>query len=127
MCELNQAVEAVRHLNIDNFIKEQEATIFEKIEDSYKRVESGPRGSMMFVEQCLPLASGIINVGSTSEDYRLAKAWLAEELPKVDPILILPALTLMYVVNKGREYFASNPEKAGIWGKMAMAMDTLVG
>ncbi len=72
----------------------------------------------------MPLVSGIIQVGSSVENFREAVRWAKECLPNADPGAFLTTLTLIYILTKGRDEFADHEdeEKQVTWNRMTEAV-----
>jgi hypothetical protein len=108
--EFSTAREAVDQLGLIDFIKAHKALIYEKIKECDKRVEDAKKegkgefyGDMTFIATCLPLAAGIVHVGSTLDKFKEAQNSLGKGLGLLDPTSVLSALTLLYLVQTGWE------------------------
>ncbi len=120
--ELKKAKEAVEQLGVVKFINTNKALIYRKLEDceicvlkAQKNMLSGDsctEGSecdTMFIADSLPIVTGIVNVGS--ETLNGAKEWVRDLVPDADPIALLSALTLLYLVENGRKEYEGDNSK----------------
>jgi hypothetical protein len=104
----SRAVE--NYLNLGDFFKRHRDHILDKLEDSdaaAQRVEKNQ--DMIFFAESLPIINGLIHVGTTREELNKAIDWVKQNWgDKVDPLIVLSALTFIYVAETGAE-LAENP------------------
>jgi hypothetical protein len=120
--------EAVKLLQIDDFIKAQKKEIFERLEKGYRGAANRPDADLLFIAESLPLISAIVNVGSSLSNFKQAADWVRQTLPEAEPVSALSALTFIYVVGKGHEAAqdSGDMEKKNIWTKMQARVDALL-
>jgi hypothetical protein len=100
---LQSAKDAVDRLGLTDFIKDNKAAIYRQLED-FTHVTKGPIGldpNAAFVAQTLPLASGVIHVGSSRTNFDKAALWVQNQSAHAQPNSVLPTLVLLYIVHQG--------------------------
>jgi len=125
MPERERAVEAVEdYLQIDDFIESQKDVILKRLEEHYEHVSDESEAPLLFIAEVLPLISGIVQVGSSVDNFRRAVGWTKACVPSADPGSFLTTLTLIYILEKGRQEFAydEDEEKRVTWSRMAEAV-----
>jgi len=96
-------------LRLTDFIRTCRRQICQSIEDSERGVSGADchseeaESNMVFVAECLPLAACIVHAGASRADFRRAVEWVSESKPNADPVLVLSALTFIYLVQEGLE------------------------
>jgi hypothetical protein len=120
--------EAVKRLQIDDFIKAQKKEIFERLEKGYRGAANRQDADLLFIAESLPLISAIVNVGSSLANFKEAADWVRETLPDAEPVSALSALTFIYVVDKGYQaaQASGDVEKENIWTRMQDRVDALL-
>ena len=107
---ISEAAEnVVNTLEIEKFITEQWEKIDKKLRecDEYAKVAAPFGGDMIFISMAIPLANGVIHVGSTREKLEETTKYIQQEWQKAslahDPerIPVISALTLIYLITKG--------------------------
>ena len=125
MSKYKRTVQVVEdYLKIGGFIDLHKDAIFRKLEEHHRQVGDESESPLLFIAEALPLVSGIINVGCTVENFREAVRWLKSYLPDADPFAILATLTLIYILEKGRDEFADgeDEDRRVTWNRMAEAV-----
>lgn len=74
----------------------------------------------------LPLAGRILLAGSSPADFRRAVEWVGAILPAADPVSVLSALTLIYLVDRGRASAWGNPNRAQAWERIDREIESLL-
>lgn len=92
-------------LKLEPFVNTHWDKICERIEQTeinvIRETNSPPEAQqLMFLSELLPFMNGIVHAGSTLEGYRYAVDWAKKKLADTDTDLVLPALTLYYIVDK---------------------------
>jgi hypothetical protein len=112
------ADDAVKQLNIADFIRANEGAICGQLEQIDSRVSKAAEGNTLglnsdadFIAQSLPLINGVILVGSNRQNINAATTWVKEQRPDADPISLLSTLTLVYIVKQAREDACKDAEK----------------
>jgi hypothetical protein len=121
MAENQRAVDAVEnHLKIGEFIESKKDAIFRRLEEQYNHVKGEVEAPLLFIAEALPLVSGIVQVGSTVESLRRSVRWANSCVPSADPGSFLSTLTLIYILEKGRDEFVVCEDKAKreVWNEM---------
>jgi len=124
-----KSVEAVeRILDIGGYIDLYKDPIFRNTEEHYRRVMGKPDTPLIFIFETVPLVSSVIQVGCVRENFRKAVCWAKTLLPEpdADANSFLNNLTLIYILEKGRDEFAvsEDEEKKALWSQMAEAVLT---
>lgn len=109
---LEIAREAVENqLKVSEFIDDFKDTIYGKLEEREAHVieteedrgDLQHAGNATFIAESLALVSGIVTIGSTRENFDKASEWIKTLFPKAEPTPVFLALTLIYIVNKGKD------------------------
>jgi hypothetical protein len=74
----------------------------------------------------LPLAGRILLAGSSPADFRRAVEWVGAILPAADPVSALAALTLIYLVDRGRASAPGDSNRAQAWERIDREIETLI-
>ena len=103
---LKNAADAVAKLDVEQFIEKHLRSLFQKLEECDNYAESAPvNGDMMFMALSLPIINGVIHIASNRTTLKNAMDWVLAKwkVPHKDPdpLSILSALTLIYVVGRG--------------------------
>lgn len=115
------AAQAVRILDVREFIQHQMPTLHDKLVECEEYAQSADlNDDMMFVALSLPIINGVIHIASDGRHLREAKEWVVsrwkgEGNKEPDPVSILSALTLIYVVVEGWRLYKDDPEKKELW------------
>ena len=105
-------------LRIDEFINDHRYHIVSKLLEIDKNVSSQKQGDGVFVTQSMPLVSAIINIGSTTEDYKQTLEYIKEtwgeeaELDDSSAISILSGLVFLYLVTHENERISKEIENS---------------
>lgn len=110
-----QVVEEFLHLG-DFFAKHKEL-IFEKLEKADSTAEdegsrkAGVNGDILFFAESLPVINGLLQIGAKRADQKAAEDWVRKTRGDgVDPLIVLSAMTLIYVAEAGsREAHGKTP------------------
>jgi hypothetical protein len=126
---LELANEAVGILQLPTFFKDHPdylQTIHDRLEEIHDdaekvnaRKEKSVKGEMTFMGRSLPLTNGVIHIGSDRTGLRAAVDWARttwEDWP--DPLSILTALTLVYIVERGWDENKHKADKRGTWARI---------
>jgi hypothetical protein len=121
--EFETAQKAVEKLGLIEFINAHKTLIDEKIRACDAHVMASEAtgdtfGDMTFIATCLPLAAGIVHVGSELKLFQDAQNWVREDLELPDSTSVLSALTLLYLVQKGWEENLRDPAWIRIHGRV---------
>ena len=109
---LEIAREAVENqLKVKEFIDDFKDTIYDKLEQREAHVTETEEdrgdlqraGNATFIAEGLALMSGVVTIGSTRENFDKASKWIKTLFPKAEPTPVFLALTLIYIVNKGKD------------------------
>lgn len=105
---LQLADEAVDRLKLPAFFEEHPdylQTVHNRLEEiDDEAVNAKVKGEMTFMALSLPLTNGIIHIGSNRRGLREAVDWARVNwIDWPDPLSILTALTLVYIVRRGWE------------------------
>jgi len=122
---------AVKILGAEKFIENYSHLIFEKLEECDKYAQSADfNGDLVFIALSLPIINGIIHVASNSAALIAARDWVVskwKDNKDPDPVSILSALTLVYVVAKGWRAFQEDQERREVWRRILGRMERLNG
>ncbi|HEX2203270.1 MAG TPA: hypothetical protein VHG91_08230 [Longimicrobium sp.] len=125
------AREAVAKLGVGQFIEDNLKQIRKKLEEFDEYVEQtsvkpGSEGEMTFLALGLPIAHGVIHVGSNRGALASATTWLEKELKaqsgrkrrvrNPDPTASLAVLVFIHAVDRCHEVYASTNPVA--WGNI---------
>lgn len=115
------AEQAVQELGIRSFIDNHLKEITRRLEECESAAQNAPVDSdMLFIAMSLPILNGVIHIASNQRNLRKAmewatKTWGGESDPgEFDPISVLSALTLIFVVCEGWVKNQSSP----VWNKI---------
>jgi hypothetical protein len=116
-------------LNLTEFVRDHRPQIYDLIASWEPLLSAadcdGDSGGGM-VAAALPLAARIALAGSSEADFRRAVAWVGAVLPAADPVSVLSALTLIYLVHQGREDASADPHRAQIWQRINCEIESLL-
>lgn len=117
----SRALEAVEHLGIADFIEQQRTAIFKRLEQNFLHsADQHDQTALLFIAESLPIASAIIQVGSTMENFQRTRTWIRETVPDADYVSIMSVLTLIHLVRKGYEAALQSGDQQSkeLWTKM---------
>jgi hypothetical protein len=117
--EFKKAETAVGQLGLTTFIEDHWNLIQEKMRKCDEEVNAAKDkgqafGDMTFIATCLPLAAGIVHVGSTLDAFKNAQKEVREGVNLPDSTSVLSALVLVYLVQTGHD---KNPGDAA-WDRI---------
>ena len=130
----NTAVTTLKLVEPDkpsDFFRDNQPRLLQKIKSIHYDAERSPVDSdMLFIALCLPVASGVIQVGSNAADLDAARQWVQENwgdkekkyVP--DAVSILSSLTLIHIVTVGLRQAQSSEDKEA-WKKIVERVATL--
>jgi hypothetical protein len=122
--EFETAKETVKNLELVDFIQSHKPLIYEKIRDCEERVSREPaHGDMTFIATCLPIAAGIIHMGTKLDSFKKAQEKLSAQLRLPDSTSVLSALTLLYVVHTAWEDNKGDP----VWERIHNRVQRFLG
>jgi hypothetical protein len=118
---VDRAKEAINRLDIGSFIEEHRAKILRSLEQKILCNRGEDQAALLFIADGLPLASGVIQIGSSVAHFREAQDWVKETLPDADTGSFLSVLTLLYMVHRGCEVAlqSGNPSSQELWNEMS--------
>ncbi len=104
----SRAVE--NYLNLGDFFRRHRDHILDKLEECDSVAQQAEKNQdMIFFAESLPIINGLIHVGTTREELNKAIEWVKQNWgDKVDPLIVLSALTFIYVAETGAA-LAENP------------------
>ena len=119
---------AVRVLGVHDFITSSIAHFGPKLESFHTYAKTAPgNGDMIFMALSLPIANGVIHVGSDGDSLKRAKTWIQRATvgQNPDPFSILSVLVLIAIAQEGRRRHADSAEEKAIWEEIAERMENL--
>jgi hypothetical protein len=117
-------------LDLADFISIHQESLYAQLEQSYRPLMAEPAAVMSFIANVLPSFGGIIIVGSSVNRFSAATAAVRQQLgPNADPVSVLSALTFIYVVRKGLDYYKANKseQEQEIWLRMYASVQGALG
>jgi hypothetical protein len=128
---VDRASLAVDKLRLGDFIRDNAAMIRPKIESADAVVTGSPYDNdAIFLAKTLPIANGVIHIGSDRVALKEAMAWLRSQWkdPQPDAMTVLSALTLIHIaVQAKREYEGTNDaEKLATWSRIVQRVTNLM-
>jgi hypothetical protein len=92
-------------LGLEPFFQRHQDHILDKLEECDEIAEKARRSKdMIFFAESLPVIDGLIQVGTTREEYKSALKRVREEWASdVEPAHLISALTFLYVADRGKE------------------------
>lgn len=117
LADSKKVVEKLLHLR--EFFATHQDLIFDKLEKADENTEALTKatdagtGDLKFFEESLPVINGLLQVGVKRGDQMAAEQWVGTSHGNVDPLIVLSALTLIWVAEAG--WHAAHPpaEAAG--------------
>jgi hypothetical protein len=127
---LQTATTAVEMLDVRPFVRKYIEPILSKLEECEQDAASSPVNSdMMFLALTLPVINGVIHIASNPKALRESMAWVTEKWQEPhgdpDPISLLSALTLIYIVVEGWNRYKDDATKSQVWRSMLNHVKTL--
>lgn len=128
---LHRAAMAVDKLRLGDFIRDNAAMIRPKIE-SADAVVTGSLydNDAIFLAKALPIANGVIHIGSDRFALKEAMAWLRNQWkdPQPDAMTVLSALTLIHIAVQAKSEYerANEAEKLATWSRIVQRVTNLV-
>lgn len=118
---------AVKWLRVGTFIRESVPHFGPKLEKNHEYAKARGTSDMIFVALSLPIANGVIDVGSDQEAVSLARAQITRATGgrSPDPNSILSVLVLMAIVKEARAYYSRQAGKQEIWAEIGQRMEGL--
>ena len=109
----SRAVE--NYLNLGDFFRRHRDHILDKLEECDSVAQQAEKNQdMIFFAESLPIINGLIHVGTTREELNKAIEWVKQNWgDKVDPLIVLSALTFIYVAETGAALAENPPTEAG--------------
>ena len=119
---------AVRLLGVQDFITNSIAHFGPKLESFHTYAKTAPgNGDMIFMALSLPIANGVIHVGSDGDSLKRAKTWIQRATTgrNPDPFSILSVLVLIAIAQEGRRRHSTSLKEKATWEEIAMRMENL--
>jgi len=116
-------------LDLTEFVRTYRPRLYDLItscEDPLSAADCDVDSGSSMVTAALPLTARIVLAGSSEVDFRRAVAWVSAVLPAADPVSVLSALTLIYLVNQGREGALGDPDRAQVWQRINCEVESLL-
>ena len=112
-------------LGIVEFLEQQQATILRHLKETFLRRRNEEQAALLFIADSLPLASAIIQVGSTTVGFKRACDWVKGRSPDADHGNILTVLTLLYTVQRGCEAALQSGDRPSqeLWNEMSQKVN----
>lgn len=117
------AAKAVSLLDVTEFIRRNIDGLYDKLEESDRLAAGSPMNDdVMFVALSLPAVQGIIQFASSRKDLDVAMKWVKDHWKDKshdpDPMSILSALTLIYIVEEGVKRYEQDAERKKTWSRI---------
>ncbi len=118
-------------LDLEAFFNRHQDHILDKLEECEETAEKAKSNrDMIFFAESLPIIDGLIQVGTTRDEYKKALARIrADWGEEIEPANVISALTFLYVARRGQEIAeyggAKKPRDKTLWNRITARVKKL--